>query len=124
MIDELLGPFAVSGDALPVQGSGDGSLTSRDSRFRMLSDTVKAAGVDMDCSDWIALRWLADQDAQAAYAVAGWIRRARLAGVAAGVGTAPASGRPSDHTGPPRCANTATSPDPDPATTRRDLPCR
>jgi hypothetical protein len=122
MIDELLGPFAVSGDALLAQGSEDGSLTSRDSRFLMLSDTVKAAGVDMDCSDWIALRWLADQHTQAVSTIAGWIRRARLAGVAAGAGTASASGRPSNHIGPPRCANTATGPDPDPATTRRDLP--
>lgn len=118
--DELLGPFVASGDMLLAMRAGDSSLTGRDERFRMLSDTMKAAGVDLDAWDWIALRRLADQDGQAAAAIARWISRARLAGLATGIAAAPVSHHPDNHIGATQRANTAADLDPDAATTREE----
>jgi hypothetical protein len=82
-VDELLGPFAVSGDNMPARRP-DGSSTGCDDRFRMLKDAMKAAGVNLAGWEWIVLRRLADQDVQTAAAVVGWVGRARMAGLAAG----------------------------------------
>ena len=87
--DELLGPFAISGALLLAARPDHDSLADCDDRFRMLRDVMKAAGVDLDGCDWVVLRWLADQDAQAVAAVARWVGRARLAGLAARDGSTP-----------------------------------
>ena len=86
VIDELLGPFAASGDMRLLVD--DGSTVDRDNRFRMLRDAMKAAGVDLAGCDWTVLHWLAGQDVQAAAAVARWVERARMAGLASGTGSA------------------------------------
>jgi hypothetical protein len=89
VIDELLGPFAASGDMRLLKKPDGGSTVARDDRFRMLEDAMKNAGVDLARWDWTVLRWLADQDVQAAAAVARWVGCARLAGLAAGTGCEP-----------------------------------
>jgi hypothetical protein len=93
-VDELVGPFAVSGASLLAMSPGLDSFAQCDDRFRMLGDTMKAAGVDLDGCDWMVLRWLADQDVQAVAAVARWVERARLAGLAAGMGGASCAAPP------------------------------
>lgn len=121
-VDELFGPFAVIGDNMPARRP-DSSSTGRDDRFRMLKDAMKAAGVDLAGWEWIQLRWLADQDLRTVAAVAGWVGRARLAGLAAGLAVRhdrQAPRHPHSHNGPPQCSRTAAGLGTTPALPRED----
>jgi GGDEF-like domain len=70
-----LGPFEISGDALLAVRPGDGSFVSRESRSDLLTQRLRAAGVDLGGRDQVVLGWLAGQDVQAVAAVAGSVAR-------------------------------------------------
>jgi hypothetical protein len=120
VVDELLGPFPTDGASLLTVSPGDGSFTDSGDRFRMLRDTMCAAGVDLSGWDWIVLRWLSDQDVQAVAAVARWVGRARLAGLAAGAGCVSCVTPSHNHNGPPPCSRTAAGLGTTPASTREE----
>lgn len=75
MTGEPLGPFESSGDALLAVRSRDGSFISRESRFDLLKQALRAAGVELGGWDQVVLGWLAGQDVQTVAAVAGWVAR-------------------------------------------------
>jgi hypothetical protein len=70
-----LGPFETRGDALLAVRPGDGSFISRESRSGLLTQTLRAAGVNLGGWDQVVLGWLASQDVQTVAAVAGWVAR-------------------------------------------------
>jgi hypothetical protein len=79
----VLGPFQTAAEALLALQPADGSLLAPESRLGLLTDTLRAAGVELGPWDREVARWLAGLDVQTIAPVIGWVSRA---------GRGPASG--------------------------------
>jgi hypothetical protein len=80
----VLGPFETAAEALAALRPADGSCWAPQSRLSLLTETLRAAGVDLGPWDRQVARWLAGLDAQTIAPVIGWVSRAGR-GPAAGV---------------------------------------
>jgi hypothetical protein len=72
----VLGPFDTASEALPALRPADGSLPAAESRLGLLTDTLRAAGVELGPWDRQVARWLAGLDAPTIAPVIGWVSRA------------------------------------------------
>jgi len=77
------GPFQTAAEARLVLRPADGPLVAAESRFGLLTGTLRAAGVELGQRDREVAQWLAGLDVQAIAPVIGWVSRA---------GRGPASG--------------------------------
>jgi len=80
----VLGPFQTVSEARLALRPADGSLLAPESRLSLLTDTLRATGVELGEWDRKVARWLAGLDAQTIAPVIGWVSRAGR-GPAAGV---------------------------------------
>ena len=80
----VLGPFETASEALSALRPADGSLLAPGSRLGLLTQTLRAAGVELGQWDREVARWLAGLDVQTIAPVIGWVSRAGR-GPAAGV---------------------------------------
>ena len=72
----VLGPFDTASEALPALRPADGSLPAAESRLGLLTDTLRAAGVELGQRDREVAQWLAGLDVQIIAPVIGWVSRA------------------------------------------------
>jgi hypothetical protein len=72
----VLGPFQTVSEARLALRPADGSLLAPESRLSLLTDTLRAAGVELGEWDRKVARWLAGLDAQTIAPVIGWVSRA------------------------------------------------
>ena len=80
----VLGPFETASEAVLALRPADGSFLAPKSRLGLLTETLRAAGVDLGQWDQQVARWLAGLDVQTIAPVIGWVSRAGR-GPAAGV---------------------------------------
>ena len=78
------GPFQTAAEARLALRPADGSCLAPQSRLSLLTETLRAAGVDLGPWDQQVARWLAGLDVQTIAPVIGWVSRAGR-GPAAGV---------------------------------------
>ena len=72
----VLGPFETASEALLALRPADGSCWAPESRLGLLTETLRAAGVELGQWDREVARWLADLDVQTIAPVIGWVSRA------------------------------------------------
>ena len=72
----VLGPFQTAPGALSALRPADGSLLAPGSRLGLLTDTLRAAGVELGEWDRQVARWLAGLDVSTIAPVVGWVSRA------------------------------------------------
>jgi hypothetical protein len=72
----VLGPFQTAQEALLALRPADGSFLAPGSRLRLLTQTLRAAGVELGHWDRQVARWLAGLDVQTIAPVIGWVSRA------------------------------------------------
>jgi hypothetical protein len=72
----VLGPFQTASQTLPALRPADGSFLAPESRLGLLTETLRAAGVELGEWDREVARWLADLDVQTIAPVIGWVSRA------------------------------------------------
>jgi hypothetical protein len=72
----VLGPFQTASEALLALRPADGSFPAPESRLGLLTQTLRAAGVELGQWDREVARWLAGLDAQTIAPVIGWVSRA------------------------------------------------
>ena len=72
----VLGPFQTAAEPLAAPRPADGSCWAPESRLGLLTETLRAAGVDLGPWDQQVARWLAGLDAQTIAPVIGWVSRA------------------------------------------------
>jgi hypothetical protein len=72
----VLDPFETASEALLALRSADGSLLAPKSRLGLLTETLRAAGVELGEWDREVARWLAGLDVQTIAPVIGWVSRA------------------------------------------------
>ena len=82
MVRSTVGPFQNMGDAASATRHGDGSLPGHDGLYRLLRAALTGCGVQIGDWDALVARSLGEQDAATVAAVAGWVVRANLAGLA------------------------------------------
>ena len=82
MVRSTVGPFQNSGEAAYATRHGDGSLPGHDGLQRLLRAALTGCGVQIGDWDALVARSLGEQDAATVAAVAGWVVRANLAGLA------------------------------------------
>jgi hypothetical protein len=72
----VLGPFRTAAEALLALRPADGSFVAPESRLDLLTETLRAAGIE--CGEWDreVARWLADLDVQTIAPLIGWVSRA------------------------------------------------
>ena len=80
----VAGPFETASEALAPARAAVGSCVAPQSRLALLTDTLRAAGVELGPWDQQVARWLAGLDVQTIAPVIGWVSRAGR-GPAAGV---------------------------------------
>ena len=80
----VAGPFETASEALAALRPADGSCVAPQSRLSLLTETLRAAWVDLGQWDQQVARWLAGLDVQTIAPVIGWVSRAGR-GPAAGV---------------------------------------
>jgi hypothetical protein len=73
---KVLGPFETAAQARLALRPADGSFVAPQARLALLTDTLRAAGVELGPWDQQVARWLADLDVQAIAPVIGWVSRA------------------------------------------------
>ena len=71
-----LGPFETVLEALLALRPADGSFVAAGSRLGLLTETLRAAGVELGQWDRQVARWLAGLDVQTIAPVIGWVSRA------------------------------------------------
>ena len=86
MVRSTVGPFQNSGEAAYATRHRDGSLPGHDGLHRLLRVALTGCGVQMGDWDALVARSLGEQDAATVAAVAGWVVRANLAGLADSAG--------------------------------------
>jgi hypothetical protein len=86
MVRSTVGPFQNSGEAAYATRHGDGSLPGHDGLHRLLREALTGCGVQIGDWDALVARSLGEQDAATVAAVAGWVVRANLAGLADSAG--------------------------------------
>ena len=72
----VAGPFETASEALAALRPADGSCVAPQSRLSLLTETLRAAGVDLGQWDQQVARWLAGLDVQTIAPVIGWVSRA------------------------------------------------
>jgi hypothetical protein len=72
----VLGPFETASEALLALRPADGSFLAPGSRLGLLTETLRAAGVELGQWDREVARWLAELDFQTIAPVIGWVSRA------------------------------------------------
>jgi hypothetical protein len=72
----VLGPFETASEALLALRPADGSCLTPQSRLSLLTDTLRAAGVELGHWDREVARWLAGLDVSSIAPVIGWVSRA------------------------------------------------
>jgi hypothetical protein len=72
----VLGPFATAAEALLALRPADGSFVAPQDRLGQLTETLRAAGVELGPWDREVARWLAGLDVQTIAPVIGWVSRA------------------------------------------------
>jgi hypothetical protein len=72
----VLGPFETASEALFALRPADGSCLAPESRLGLLTETLRAAGVELGEWDRQVARWLAGLDVQTIAPVIGWVSRA------------------------------------------------
>jgi hypothetical protein len=72
----VLGPFETAAEALLALRPADGSFLAPQARLGLLTETLRAAGVDLGHWDQQVARWLAGLDVQTIAPVIGWVSRA------------------------------------------------
>jgi hypothetical protein len=72
----VLGPFETASEARLALRPADGSFLAAESRLGLLTDTLRAAGVELGQWDRAVARWLAGLDVQTIAPVIGWVSRA------------------------------------------------
>ena len=72
----VLGPFETASEALLALRPADGSFLAPESRLGLLTETLRAAGVELGKWDREVARWLAELDVQTIAPVIGWVSRA------------------------------------------------
>ena len=72
----MLGPFETASEALAALRPADGSCVAPQARLGLLTETLRAAGVDLGQWDQQVARWLAGLDVQTIAPVIGWVSRA------------------------------------------------
>lgn len=72
----VLGPSETVSEALLALRSADGSFVAPQSRLGLLTQTLRAAGVELGEWDRQVARWLAGRDAPTIAPVIGWVSRA------------------------------------------------
>jgi hypothetical protein len=72
----VLGPFETAPEALLALRPADGSCLAPESRLGLLTETFRAAGVELGHWDRQVARWLAGLDVQTIAPVIGWVSRA------------------------------------------------
>ena len=72
----VLGPFETASEALLALRPADRSFLAPESRLGLLTETLRAAGVELGQWDREVARWLADLDVQTIAPVIGWVSRA------------------------------------------------
>jgi hypothetical protein len=70
------GPFETASEALLALRSADRSFVAPESRLGLLTETLRAAGVELGQWDGEVARWLAGMDVQTIAPVIGWVSRA------------------------------------------------
>jgi hypothetical protein len=70
------GPFQTAAEARLALRPADGSCLAPQSRLALLTDTLRAAGVELGPWDQQVARWLAGLDVQTIAPVIGWVNRA------------------------------------------------
>jgi len=86
MVRSTVGPFQNSGEAAYATRHGDGSLPGHDGLHHLLRAALTGCGVQIGDWDALVARSLGEQDAATVAAVAGWVVRANLAGLADSAG--------------------------------------
>jgi hypothetical protein len=71
-----VGPFETAPEALFALRPADESFVAPESRLGLLTETLRAAGVELGEWDRQVARWLADLDVQTIAPVIGWVSRA------------------------------------------------
>jgi hypothetical protein len=69
----VLGPFETASEALAALRPADGSFFAPGARLGLLTETLRAAGVELGQWDRQVARWLADLDIQTIAPVIGWV---------------------------------------------------
>jgi hypothetical protein len=72
----VLGPFETAAEALSALRPADRSFVAPESRLGLLTETLRAAGVELAQWDREVACWLADLDVQTIAPVLGWVSRA------------------------------------------------
>jgi len=72
----VTGPFQTASEALPALRPADRSFLAPGSRLGLLTETLRAAGVELGQWDREVARWLAGLDVQIIAPVIGWVSRA------------------------------------------------
>jgi hypothetical protein len=72
----VLGPFGTASEARSALRPADGSFVAPESRLGLLTETLRAAGVELGPWDRQVARWLAGLDIQTIAPVIGWVSRA------------------------------------------------
>ena len=72
----VLGPFQTAAEPLAAPRPADGSFVAPQARLALLTDTLRAAGVELGPWDQQVARWLAGLDVQTIAPVIGWVSRA------------------------------------------------
>jgi hypothetical protein len=72
----VLGPFQTAPEALSALRPADGSCLAPQSRLGLLTEALRAAGVELGHWDREVARWLAGLDVQTIAPVIGWVSRA------------------------------------------------
>jgi hypothetical protein len=72
----VLGPFQTAPEALLALRPADGSCWAAESRLGLLTETLRAAGVELGQWDRQVACWLAGLDVQTIAPVIGWVSRA------------------------------------------------
>jgi hypothetical protein len=72
----VLGPFETVSEALLALRPADGSCSAPGSRLGLLTQTLRAAGVELGHWDREVARWLAGLDVPTIAPVIGWVSRA------------------------------------------------
>jgi hypothetical protein len=72
----VLGPFQTAAETRLALRPADGSFLAPGSRLGLLTQTLRAAGVELGPWDREVARWLAGLDVQTVAPVLGWVSRA------------------------------------------------
>ena len=106
----VAGPFQTAAEALAALRPADRSCVAPQSRLSLLTETLRAAGVDLGQWDQQVARWLAGLDVQTIAPVIGWVSRVGRAPMSAVIARALADAiahRTALTSGCPDCAQAA-----------------